>query len=682
VPGSIDRRAFLRGSAGLVGGALAAERVAFTARHAFGEPVEVPAPARTVEGGLASFVQKWEIAAPAIALTTFSRFLTNKIFNCRVSGSPRVYALDLGVAGGRLTPGPNPYAHADWVMSEEDWIGVLFGEYSGLAPIVSGRTWPTRDEANRITLLGILMYVFAFLPPSLRPDPDILARNLQSILRVGIPSCEAEFDTFHALDDLRADPAGEAVARVLPRAESVGVTRILCEWFANLSYRDLPRGTLENAREQLTSILATLYAGSQMGPGRRMARAVRSFGERGPSSVIGVTRYRTTPRNAAMVNSVLSQVLEWEDWTFIVHSGASIVPVALAVGEAVGASGRQVLTAIVAANEFLARAGPVLSDVVHTGNTVAVHQIETTLVAGKLLGLGAGTLRSALGIACAQPQVTSLAAWTADAKGMLSGWPAFTGVTAAYLAREGVSGNRDIVEAPFGYAYRVADVGDPRRLELLVRDLGREWRFDRSRNELFTKRYPTDGFQLTSVAAVLDIVHRLGKKEFRGIRRRDLADAIDSISIRIPWVMAATASMYSSNRDDLYDRVGREPGWEYIPLLFDGRYPIAAAIADGELTHRQYADDRLRDPVIRALIRKIDEVPDLLMGVFGAEAKITLAGGPSWTSFKECIDEFPVAEKLAAGAEGVRSDRQVAALLSAIDGFDGFDDVRSFTRLL
>src|SRR5205807_4883937 len=116
----------------------------------------------------------------------------------------------------------------------------------------------------------------------------------------------------------------------------------------------------------------------------KTARAVRAWGEDGASTVIGRTPFRTSPRNAAMVNSYLAQILEWEDWTFLAHSGASIVPVALAAGEMAHASGAEILTAIVAANEILARAGDVLTDAINTGNALVVHQIETTLVAGKL----------------------------------------------------------------------------------------------------------------------------------------------------------------------------------------------------------------------------------------------------------------------------------------------------------
>src|SRR5207247_11097891 len=120
----------------------------------------------------------------------------------------------------------------------------------------------------------------------------------------------------------------------------------------------------------------------------------------------------------------------------------------------------------------LARAGGVLTDAVNTGNALAVHQIETTLVAGNLLGRSAGGVQDALGIACTQPQMTSIISWTAEAKGMLTGWPAATAVTAALFAQAGMSGNRTILENPLGYVYRIADVASQRRLARMVDALG------------------------------------------------------------------------------------------------------------------------------------------------------------------------------------------------------------------
>src|SRR5207245_8727571 len=137
------RRSLLRGARGLAGATLAA-RFAASTRSVLGAPIHVPGEARSVEAGLAAYVAKWEAAGPAILLTRFGRFLNSKIFNCRVAGQPRSYILNLGLAGGALAPGIDPYAHADVVMEEKDWLGVLYGDHTGLAPALAGRFYPSR----------------------------------------------------------------------------------------------------------------------------------------------------------------------------------------------------------------------------------------------------------------------------------------------------------------------------------------------------------------------------------------------------------------------------------------------------------------------------------------------------------------------------------------------------------
>jgi 2-methylcitrate dehydratase PrpD len=681
--GGVTRRTFLRGSAGLAGTAFAS-RLAASTRAVLGSPIEIPAAARTVEGGLAAFAAKWEVGGPVILLTRFGRFLSNKIFNCRIGGDPRSYVLNLGAAGATLSPGLDPYAHADVVLEEDDWKGVLFGDFSGLAPVLAGRFYPSRDTANRAILLGIVMFIFAHIPAGAKPDPELLARILSGAIgRRGLPHCEGEPPTTEVLDELRRDPEGEIGAAALPPTRGAEVTRILAEWVAGLEPSAVPAGAIASAKEQITSILGATYAGSVMGPGIKTARAVKGWGEHGPSTVIGKNRYRASARNAAMVNSYLAQILEWEDWTFIAHSGASIVPVALAAGEEAGSSGAEILAAVVAANEILARAGDVLTDAVNTGNALAVHQIETTLVAGKLLGLDAGRLQDALGIACTQPQMTSIPSWTADAKGMLTAWPAATAVTAALLAREGMSGSRTILENPLGYCYRISDVASPRRLARMVEGLGEVWRFDAARNELFTKRWPTDGFQLTAVDAIL----RLRNGPLASIPRAGLLDAIRRIEMRVPLVMAATASMFSEGKagqQALFDRVTdpSRPDWTYIALLFDGVWPVAAALADGELTYRQYRDDKLGDPVIRTLADRVDEIPDVTMGVFGATARVELSNGEAHEQFVDCIENFDVREKLDIGAAELKSPSEIQAILDGITHLEDFANIRDFTALL
>ena len=256
---------------------------------------------------------------------------------------------------------------------------------------------------------------------------------------------------------------------------------------------------------------------------------------------------------------------------------------------------------------MLARSGEVLTDVLHTGNAVPTHQIEVPLIAGKLLGLDTGRLQDAVGICCTQPQVTSIPAWTADAKGLLSGWPVLTGVEAALYARAGISGRRDILESPAGYCYRVSDIASPRRLDLLIDGLGEDWRFDAEHNELFTKRYP-DRRLPAHRRAGRDRIVLAGQSRRHRVR---LPDGVKRLSVRMPWVMAATATMFTKDTKEIYDRIRTRPDWTYIPLLFDGKYPLAAALANRRLTWREYRPKVIFDPVVQALIDKIELVPDL-----------------------------------------------------------------------
>jgi 2-methylcitrate dehydratase PrpD len=669
----LPRRAFLAAAGGTVASMWT---IPGLVREAYGDPVPVPPQARSVEFGLAAFAARWQAAGPVVKLTRFGDFLSDKTFNCRVAGGPRSYVLKLGTAGATLAPGSDPQRHGDMVMSEEDWLGVLYGDFSGLAPLAHGESFPSRDAANKIALLGIVMYVFAYIPAGAKPDPQLLLRVLQGLAREGIPKCEGDPPVFQL-----PEPQQTVADAVRPAASAPPVTRMLAGFVQRLDYGDLPAGTVVSAKEQLKSILGAMYAGSRMAPAVKFAAAVRAFGDRAEATVIGQEPFRTSARHAALLNSVYAQVLEWEDWTFEAHSGASIVPTALAAAELAGASGKQLVAAIVAGNEILARSGDVLTDVIHAGNAVPTHQMETPLVAGKLLGLSVEQLQDAVGICCCQPQVTSIPAWTAEAKGLLTGWPVMTGVEAALYAKAGISGRRDILENPLGYCYRVSDIASPTRLAELVDGLGATWRFDRRYGELYTKRYPTDGFQLTTVQAILDIVNRQAKPVFDATPRARLPDVVRRVEVRIPWVMAASATMLSKGKKDIYDRIRSRPDWTYIALLFDGKYPVAASLVNRRLTFHEYSDAAIFDPAVQAIIDKVALVPDITVGVFGAEARVELTDGRAFTSRQDCIADFPVEEKLYTGADGILSKQQISSIVRAIDEIESFSDVAEFVRV-
>ena len=674
----LDRRDFIKLGAAAGGGLAGLWAIAGPVREAYGQPLPVPAEARTVEGGLALFAQRWRGAGPIIATTRYAQFVSDKVFNCRVADQPRSYALRLSSSGSaELTPGTDPFRHADVVLPEADWLGILYGDYSGLAPLMDGNLFPGRDASNKAALLGVFMYTFAHLPAgSTRPDPELLLRALGGLAQYGLPVCEGEPPTTDELDRLMENPERGVRDSALPPNSAPPVTRRYAEFTHGLRYEHLPAGAVRSAKEQILATIGAMYAGSRMEPGRKFARAVRGFGDRAEATVIGRDGFRTSARHAALLNSVHAQILDWDDWVFIAHSGPAVVPAALAAGELGRASGRDLIASVVAGNEILARAGEVLTDVLHSGNALAVHQIEVPLVAGKLLGLGVDALQDAVGIACTQPQSTSIPAWTADAKGLVTGWPVLTGVEAALYARAGITGRRDIVENPAGYAYRVADIASPAKLARLVDGLGETWRFDAARGELFTKRYPIDGFQVTALQAVLELA-----KELRGVPRERLPDEVKRVSVRIPWAMAATATMMSRGNKEIYERIRTRPDWTYMPLIFDGKYPLAAALAEGRLSWREYRPKVIFDPVVQALVDRIELIPDLSLGGMSAEARLELADGRSFVNRQACPEDFKVREKLEVGADGLLSKKQIGAIVKAVDGLERFSSVREFMKV-
>lgn len=698
-----DRRRFLQGAGAVTSlaffGSMASRLglvSAQSAAPAYGHdnaPGVQPDPG-TVEAGLAAFAAKWNGAGPVLAATRFGRFVVNKTFNCHVADSPRAFSLTLGPTGATLTPGRDPTAHADVVLDEDDWLDVLGGEFSGLAPVLAGRAYPRKDEANKTVTLLLVMYVAAHLPAELDGDPRFTEELVRGFFqRGGLPECEGEPPSFDTLARFERDPSGTASERILAPDDVPPVTDQLATWIANLSYEDLGDEQILLAKQQLKNVLGPMYAGGTMAPASGFMDAVREWDEPGTATVVGSDGLETSPKAAAMSNAFLAQALEWEDWTVLAHSGSAVVPVALAAAEEQGASGEELITAIAAGNEILARFGGVMTDILHAGQTLPIHQLELPLVAGKLKGLGKTELKHAAGIAATQPQLTSLPAWTADAKGLITAEPAGTSMRAVQLAAAGLSGRQDQLENPLGAIYRLSDVRHPRDLQRAVDGLGEEWWFQEE--TYFNKRYPVDGFTLTAVHAMLEVRDALLQA---GVDPNDPAQ-IESIRLHQNLPLASTATMYNQGEVSVLDRVldPDQPDWTYTSLLYDGRYPLLATLLTGDLTQAHYRQDPIGDDRVRDLWGKVYEAPDLSMGVFGAQVEVSPSGGSTFRaragvpegegSFVGCIREdvnegFSADDKFAKTASPVLSPAEISQVTTAIDDLEGYDDVRNFTALL
>ncbi len=148
----------------------------------------------------------------------------------------------------------------------------------------------------------------------------------------------------------------------------------------------------------------------------------------------------------------------------VFHPGSVVFPPALAVAQATGASGRDLLTAAVAGYEVGIRVGEFLGrshyKVFHTTGTAGT--VAAAAATGRLLNLSAEAMLHAFGSAGTQ----AAGLWeflrdAADSKQLHTAKASADGLAAAYLARDGFTGAKRILEGAQGMAAGMSSDADP-----------------------------------------------------------------------------------------------------------------------------------------------------------------------------------------------------------------------------
>jgi len=247
-------------------------------------------------------------------------------------------------------------------------------------------------------------------------------------------------------------------------------TATLAAYVANLKFEDIPHQVLERAK-----VLTLDFLGSAIRARReaestpsllKMLEALALDGS-GESTVFGDSK-TWTPAVAALLNGALGHSLDFDDThaDSSLHASAPVVPAAFAVGEMVGASGRDVLTAIVAGYEVCCRLGNALDPTSHYARgfhpTATAGTYGAAAAAAKLFGLTQEQIVSAFGVSGSQAagslQFLVNGAWN---KRYQVGAAAMNGVIAATLARNEFVGATESVEGKHGLLVGYSDDAHP-----------------------------------------------------------------------------------------------------------------------------------------------------------------------------------------------------------------------------
>jgi 2-methylcitrate dehydratase PrpD len=255
-------------------------------------------------------------------------------------------------------------------------------------------------------------------------------------------------------------------------------SKMLAAFAAGLALDDIPAAVQRRTEDLFLDWLGSVLAGKGARPVQSIARVAAAMGPAdGPSEVL-ISRTGSSPLFAAMVNAAAAHVAEQDDVHngSVFHPAAVVFPAALAVAQAIGASGRELLAASVAGYEVGIRVGEFLGRshyrIFHT--TATAGTLAAAAAVGRLLKLDAAQMLHAFGSAGTQ----SAGLWeflrdAADSKQLHTAKAASDGLLAAYLAQDGFTGAQHILEGPQGLAAGMSR-GDADPAKLTDR-LGTRW---------------------------------------------------------------------------------------------------------------------------------------------------------------------------------------------------------------
>jgi len=272
-------------------------------------------------------------------------------------------------------------------------------------------------------------------------------------------------------------------------------TQRLAEFVAHTNYSDLPGNVRQATKDQVLDLVGCALGGIDTDLGLVARRLVASEGESGRAVVIG-TGQKTSPLSAAYANARLANILDFEE-TFMMlgHHAHCALAASLAVAQPARLDGQRLLTAVAVGYEVGARIGQYFGHplrVDEQGNAAgwyfpgaALGVYAACAAATSSLGLGENDIENAFGICHQYLPVNAGAAWDNSPRvthaGLPTlkyediGWNAKTGLMAALMAAEGITGIGNVFEGPEGLWKSVRPDGNP-DLDALVEGLGQDWR--------------------------------------------------------------------------------------------------------------------------------------------------------------------------------------------------------------
>ena len=365
---------------------------------------------------------------------------------------------------------------------------------------------------------------------------------------------------------------------------STGATSRLAEFAARLTYDDLPQSLRDTLSGLLIDYFRVASAGREAPWVEKYRRGLSLSSGQLQASIL-YSDEKVDVVRAAGINGVIAGSLEWDDTHVgaMLHAGVVVWPAALAIGEKTGATGREILAAVVAGYETVIRTGLSVQPAhFRRGfqSTATCGAFGAAAASAKLLGLDAHGIRNALGIACSYAGgVTQFFLSGSEVKRIHAGKAASAWVESALFAASGLTGPFDAIEGKQGFANALAGTFNE---SAITSGLGTDWHMLR----LQMKPHALSARVLAASEAAEQLVES-------GVNWRD----IEKVVIGIPSVIQGRLT--GNDPQDLQQAQMSAPFAVAMSLVFaqNKKGPLVIGYKECE--------QAVSDPEIRALSRQI-----------------------------------------------------------------------------
>jgi 2-methylcitrate dehydratase PrpD len=344
----------------------------------------------------------------------------------------------------------------------------------------------------------------------------------------------------------------------------------------------LPPAVSEAVKLRVLDVLAASCSGVLAG---NHARLLSLLPEPGSLGIWGTTQARSL-RDAAIINSAVAHSTYFEDGSRYTggHPSSAVIPAAMALAQARGASGAALIAAVANGYEVFLRLGrAIYPATVRRGfqSTAILAAPATAAAASTLLDLPASRAAHAIAIACSHGAGLKSALKSADSQPLQVGRSCEGGLLAALYAEQGATGAADIFETGFLPAFAgPADAGSA-LAEAAARDLGTRWHID----ETYMKAHGGCRGNHAPIDAVADVLRRHGAT----------LEQIAAIDVKVDTVTRAAAIEPPRNGDQ---------------AQFSIAFSIAVMLVAGDATPARYTDAMLSDARVRSLMARIQVSAD------------------------------------------------------------------------